>query len=525
MSKNVNLFAVDAHTARHRSVRPISAWSGGQPNILLIITDAQRRDTLGCYGNRVCRTPNIDAIAASGVRFDEWYVPNPICMPARASLFTGLMPSVHGVRSNGINLPETAMTLADLLQANGYRTGTFGKIHLNAWGTTTPGKSREARVDLGEAGSVAAPYAGFESIKAVMGHSEFVYGDYRRWLDSVCADGFDRLQFERALRPPSGALCTWDSALPAEFHHTNWVADQTIDFVGAETARPFFAVCSFPDPHMSFCPPEPYCSLYAPAEVPLPRWSDGELSHMPPHFKAYYEGTGYCAEFFWSGELNMRPAIAHMPEQWRDMIAHYWGQVTFIDDAIGRLMGTLDERGLRQSTVVIFTTDHGALMGDHGMHMHGPFHYDGQIRIPCLWSWPGQIAAGRVVTSLAGTIDIAPTILDLVGATVPMAMQGESLAETLVAGKLIERSSILTENDDEYFGPFMRTLSTPQWKLTRYAGQPYGELFDRVNDPDEFVNRWDDPGYRSVRADLLGELSDAMLKNAGLALPRLSLYA
>ena len=499
-----------------------------RPNVLLIMTDAQRRDTLGCYGNRLVRTPAIDSLAAEGVRFAEWHVPNPLCMGVRASLMTGHYPSSHGVRTNGMNLGDAPPAIAGLLADAGYWTASVGKLHLNLWLADKPGHSQEGRADWAAGRRrIDLPYFGFQAVDAAIGHNEYIWGPYVAWLAEACPDGYALMQPENALRPPSGAHRTWDSALPAEFHCTNWVADRTIARLRARDAgRPFFLVASFPDPHMSYSPPAPYCRMYDPADVPPPLWRDGELDRIPPHFRAYYEGTGYCREMFADEALNMRPAAAHTEHQWRDMLAHHWGQVTLIDDAVGRILAALDEQGLRENTVVIFTTDHGALMGDHGMHMHGPFHYDGQLRIPAIWRWPGRFPAGRVSRALASTVDVAPTLLALAGIAAPAAMQGASLAAVLGGDEAAwARQAVVTEYDDELFGPFFRTVTTHRWKLTRYAGQPYGELFDRDEDPDEFHNLYDDPGYGAIRAELGDLLLDEMLKLGSTRLERLALHA
>jgi arylsulfatase A-like enzyme len=496
-----------------------------KPNFLILMTDAQRCDTLGCYGNRVIQTPHIDALSRSGARFDQWFVPNPICEPARVSLVTGQMPSSHGVRCNGINLQSAAPNAVELLRRAGYQTGGFGKLHFSPWGTSSRGESAEGIVDWEAGQALPAGYMGLDVTRTVLGHSEYSCGDYRTWLDTVCPSGFALLQMENALKPPSGALCTWDSALPVQYHHSPWVADQTIEFLRMrDKDRPFLALCSFPDPHMSYCPPEPYCSMYGPSDVPPPLWREGELDLMPPHFKTYYEGTGYLRQFFESGALNMRPAKDHTELQWRDMNAHYWGMVSLIDQQIGRLLHEVEALSLAEDTVIIFVPDHGALMGDHGMHMHGPYHYDAQIRVPCIWSWLGAFPAGRVCSDLAGTIDIAPTILDIAGITPPFAMQGRSLASYLMGGTPPARQAMLVEYDDEYFGPFVRTLVTPGWKLTRYAHQTYGELFNVQEDPQEFHNRWDDLALQGIRTDLERLLLDEMMLLAPFQQNRVALH-
>ena len=332
------------------------------------------------------------------------------------------------------------------------------------------------------------------------------------------------MQFARALDSPSGAFRTWNSALPVELHCTNWVADHTIDYLRQVGDDPFLVFCSFPDPHPSFCPPAPYCYMYDARSVsPLPR-RDGEFDGMPPHFKEYFEGRSrWLREMFKAGAKNAKPGSMHSDRQLRDMVAHYWGMVSLIDDAIGRVMSASKRFGLRDDTIAVFLSDHGDLMGDHGLVSTGAFHYDGMLRVPLIWNAPTRLPPGRTSDALVGLIDVAPTILDLAGVQRPP-MQGVSLARYLMGGALDERQAILTENDDEYVGLFVRTLITRDWKLTRYAGRPYGELFDRRSDPGELRNLWGVPDHVKTRVELTELMLDEMLRAAPIREPRVAIY-
>ena len=262
-----------------------------KPNFLVFITDMQRWDTLGCYGNDICRTPHINALAREGVRFDNCFVQNPICSPSRATLMTGQYPSSHGVRANGINLRDDLPKVTTELAAAGYRTGVFGKVHLNSWGAPRAEQSVECGSFWRKYDHIPTPYMGFDTVKIVCGHNETFFADYMNWLLAQCPEGRDLLQFERALDEPRGGLRTWHSALPVELHCTHWVAEQTTGYLHEVKDSPFFVQCSFPDPHPSWCPPAPYCYMYDPDDVPSPPRRDSELADMPPHFEAIHRGT------------------------------------------------------------------------------------------------------------------------------------------------------------------------------------------------------------------------------------------
>ena len=184
------------------------------PNILVVLTDEQRRDTLGCYGNPLCATPALDALAAGGMRFDECVVQHPLCMPSRATIMTGQYPSGHGVRANGVNLAPEVPLLTTTLKEAGYRTASFGKIHLNAWGGEhDAAASHENQAALATRRTVPPGYMGFDTAEVVGGHNETVYGpDYTDWLAERCPDGYGLMQIEHALDEPSGAWRTWNSA-------------------------------------------------------------------------------------------------------------------------------------------------------------------------------------------------------------------------------------------------------------------------------------------------------------------------
>ena len=483
------------------------------PNILVVLTDEQRRDTLGCYGNPLCATPALDALAAGGMRCDECVVQHPLCMPSRATIMTGQYPSGHGVRANGVNLAPEVPLLTTTLKEAGYRTASFGKIHLNAWGGEhDAAASHENQAALATRRTVPPGYMGFDTAEVVGGHNETVYGpDYTDWLAARCPDGYGQMQIEHALDQPSGAWRTWNSALPAELHCTNWVVDRTLDYL-PPARRP-----SVPGVLLD---PGPAPLVLSAGSVLLPVSGGGGAGAVAAGRRAgsdaaplqgVLRGVGRLvrgapsprdrpAASSGTGWKNVRPCNRYSEHQMRDMVAHYWGMVALIDDAVGRLLAELDALGRAGDTVVVYTSDHGDLMGDHGLLMKGPFHYDGLLRVPSIWRGPG-IAAGRSTTAPVGLVDLAPTLLDLAGVQPPASMQGRSLAAFLHGEAAPDwREGVVTENDDELFGIYLRTLTTDRWRLSCYGGQPYGELFDCREDPHELSNLWDDAGYARHQA-------------------------
>jgi arylsulfatase A-like enzyme len=493
-----------------------------RPNVLLIMTDQHRGDALGCAGNPVLRTPALDRLAREGARCARAYVQNPICMPSRASLFTGRYVRSHRVWTNGVCLPPEEVTLAHVLGAAGYRTAAVGKLHFTPTGGP-PGPGRyEAQAAWRDPAPAAAlddwsgPYYGFQTVQLALGHNA-PGGHYGRWLRREHPEALPLFDRAAALRPPSGAPESWKSGLPVAQHSSTWVADTTIDFLrrqvgpdGPDAAgrpgAPFFAVCSFPDPHHPFAPPAPWADAYDPAAVPPPVRRAGELDRLPPHFREHFRGA-------WSRRGSTPPAHPDgLPEaQVREIIAHYYGMISLVDDNVGRVLGALDALGLAADTLVLFTSDHGELLGDHGLLLKGPFLYESLVRVPLLWRLPGRIAAGATLTHPVAHVDVVPTVLDLLGYEAPLGVQGQSLAPALRAGPAAPalRPWALTE----YRTGFSPDLSLKQiqdgrYKLTWYGHGAFGELFDLVADPHELENRFHDPACAGVRR----ELQDLLLR-------------
>ncbi len=490
------------------------------PNFLIFVTDQNRWDLMGCAGHPVIQTPNIDAIAERGVRLDRHYTIHPLCMPTRSTLFTGLTPRAHTTRCNGIPLDRSLPTVTQTLADAGYRTHGIGKIHLRNFGvmrdmdpeSLAPEDWPESRQmwQSGRIEAVPTPYYGLQSLDFIGGHGPMAHGDYRKWLLEREPDA-DRLSSAKASDPVgSPPEQVWRNELPAELHYVNWMADRAGDFLRqrAESAEPFFLWCSFPDPHPPYTAASPWGDMYSPDDVPMPMRREGELADLPPHYQRLFDAGVPTA-----GRL----ASTNIPDELiRAVRAMAYGMISQIDQAIGRVLSALDESGMRDDTVVVFMADHGNMHGDHWMMNMPPTHLDGTLRVPSVWSWPGHFEEGEVTDALGSHLDFAPTVLDLAGRPIPEGLTpptpeapkhlppwpGESLAPLLTGDADSVQDSVIAENDEDYLGLRLRTLVTPDYHLTVYAGQPYGELFDLREDPEQLFNLWDDPERQALKRDL-----------------------
>jgi len=483
-----------------------------QPNILVIVTDQQRQDHLGCYGNAAIRTPCLDKLALEGVRFDRHYVNNPLCMPGRATLFTGMTPRGHTVRTNGINLPRTTPVLPGILAQAGYQTHLVGKLHLDVHHSNVAGELTET--DNYEALKAGEDVWGFTSGEMSLGHGTHVGGAYRDWLMSEL-DGRPDPWGQVLDGKGCGAEQSVYTGVNPSLHHSTWVANRTIDFLKQQDRRkPFFVWCSFPDPHHPYVPPEECAEVYARDAMPLPTRREGELDDLAPHFAQAYEGK-QC----FSGRGAGKPTRMN-DDQIREIIRRTYAMVSLIDENVGRILQALKAEGLDENTIVVFTSDHGDMMGDHWLLNKGPFHFEGLLRTPFIVRWPRRFPAGRTVRGLTSHLDFVPTILDIVGVPYPegnvpdppeaeqqrAALVGHSMRPLLEGRAEQIQDAVLIENDEDYIGSNLRTVVTERYKLTCYSDGRCGELFDMGKDPGERHNLWNADGMRDVKADLTAKL-------------------
>ena len=489
-----------------------------RPNFLFIITDQHRADHLGCYGNKVVKTPNIDGIAAGGTRWDRFYVANPICMPNRASIMTGRMCSVHGARHNGIPLSKDHTTFVELLRDAGYNTGLIGKSHLQSFtglpatkrfevekGLTAPSEHlRDAyknnrhspdydlevvpKWDRPLADRLDGDFYGFNHVEVAADHADQASGDYLLWARDQHPD-FESLTGPENALPDNrvNAPQAWRTAVPEELYSTSWVANRSEAWLEeqAQSDAPFFLQMSFPDPHHPFTPPGRYWDMYDPSDIKLPAsFGQGDLPPIKAMKDALSKGT--------DPRDNQNP-FAVTEDEARAIIALTYGMITMIDDAIGRVLRRLETLGLADQTVVVFTSDHGDYMGDHGLMLKLLLHYQGIIRVPFIWYDPMAPAQSALDSGLGSSIDISATILARAGIQPFNGLQGRDLLSTEPP------EAIIVEEDSQrtmtgFDRPQrVRTVVTDRYRMSLREGEDWNELYDLSSDPGETDNLYDRP--------------------------------
>jgi len=502
--------------------------------ILLITTDQQRYDTLGCNGGIVGRTPVLDGLAAQGVRYERAVPQSVVCMPSRSTILTGQHPSTHGVWMNGVALPVDAPSVAAELQRAGYRTALVGKPHfepfLDPFGRFTENglaRNGTTRADSPWADGTVGPHRGFEHLELAT-HGAVGPLHYAQWVRENHPEhvgGFyqvldDDLEVNAAGGGATGAPQVKDNPVPRDVYHTDWVADRTIAWLDSlDPDEDWFVWMSFPDPHHPWDPPQSELHRVDWREVPLPAGYIADaaerervLDAKPRHWRLWYEGalvSNYEAPTRWV------PATL-TADQVREVNARNAVEVELIDEAIGRVLAAVDAKGWGQDLDVVFTTDHGELQGDFGLLFKGPYHVDGLMRLPLIWRpAPSAGVTPSAVTAPVGLLDIAPTICDIAGLEPNEWMEGSPLPVDDADAERRGFERVLTEWDSEVHGVgvHLRTITRDGWVCTTYGpGTVHdgteGELYDLTEDPLQQVNRWDDPAVRTLRDDLVADLRD-----------------
>lgn len=456
------------------------AGTGSRPNILLLMTDQQRWDSLSCYGGNVVDTPNLDRLAEEGARFENCYCNAPICTPSRSSIMTGKELPGHGVYRLHDLMPSEERLFPELLQEHGYRTGLFGKLHVS-------GRVEEAEH--------RHPHDGFDEydwcIEGAI-HLDSPLNGYARWLRERHPAFFERLKQEgRSLLH-----------VPREVHFTHWAAEASIEFIRRAVAegKPFFCKTSIFDPHNPY---EDYPVEYADRvrEEALSERIADPRRNIAPTLERERNGS-YFGGFDEYSEDDIRK-----------MRRGYYASVALMDDEYGRILETLRELDVLENTLVIFVSDHGDMLGDHDLMVKGAFFYDAGVRVPLILRWPARIPAGTVADTIVQPHQIARTLLEAAGIDAPFG-RGATLFEELTevgpegepAGDAVclYRNAGIGEQGDYWDPPLHATmLRRGEYKLTVYHQDPgAGELYDLRSDPQELHNLWDDPGHAAKRLQL-----------------------
>lgn len=479
--------AVAAGLALEGQGAPASAEPAGrkQPNILWICTDQQRFDTIATLGNAHIRTPNLDRLVSEGTAFTHAFAQNPVCTPSRASFLTGRYPRTTGARRNGQMIPADEVLISKMLAQAGYDCGLSGKLHL------APCQQRvEKRIDDG--------YRVFH-----WSHDPrpmWKENQYIQWLESQGHKWKDLYQ-------PNGKNAF--AGVPAELHQTKWCCDRAIDFIREKRRSPWMMSVNIFAPHHPFDPPKEYLDRYDPDRLPDPAYKPGELDNKPIFQQVDHEGA-YGGMLLGFNKMS--------PRERREITAAYYAMIEQIDDNVGRVLTELEATGQKDNTIVIFMSDHGELLGDHGMYLKGPHMYDCSIRVPLVISWPGHFKAGLRSDAMVELVDIVPTLLDSLGMETPTRVQGKSFHD-ICTGKADPHNHRDQVYAEYYIGqpfhrklkqrPMLTTIRTRTAKITSYAGMEIGELYDLQSDPGEHDNLWDSPNHRDLKMDMLKRCFDA----------------
>lgn len=456
------------------------------PNILWICTDQQRYDTIGALNNAHVSTPTIDRLAADGVIFDYAYCQSPICTPSRASFLTGCYPTtVHACRNGNDYFPvDHPPLVTKLLSLRGYDCGLIGKLHLSsAYGRI------EQRTDDG-----------------------YDYWAYSHAPRDDWPVGHGYADWVRSQGYVLGELTQDPNGVPADLHQTTWCAEKTIDFIRQAHEGPWLASVNIYDPHPPFNPPTPYRKMFDPAQMPGPLFKESDLAQQRQLAAVDFQSEVRRPDAL---DINNRFGPQEGRQDGRTLQAAYYAMIKLVDDQVGRILAALEESGQRKNTVVIFTSDHGEMLGDHGLIQKGCRFYEGLVRVPLILSWPGHFEQGLVSEALVELTDLAPTLLELADLAVPEHVQGQSLLPLLTGETPADhhRDFVRCEYYDALARPDASRgtmIRDRRYKLVVYHGHSLGELYDLEEDPEEFVNRWDDAQYQSIKLELMQRSFDAL---------------
>ena len=469
-----------------------------RPNILFLMTDQHRWDCLGCVGNRVIKTPNLDRLAREGALFPNAYSSTPTCTPARAALLTGLSPWHHGMLAYGNVAQRYHYEMPRALNGAGYYTFAIGKLHYSPQSNYHGFKG--ALID--ESGRVQSP--------------EFI-SDYRKWFREQAPD-----------LDPDATGIGWNDyrsgayALPEELHPTRWTGDRAVEFITRyKRAESFLLKVSFARPHSPYDPPKRFWDMYEDSDMPAPYIGDWTANFRTPADKANHT--------LWYGDLGVKQA--------KHSRRGYYGSVSFIDEQIGRVLKALEDQSILENTLILFTADHGDMLGDH-YHWRKSYPYEGSAAVPMIIRWPETMALATKrsakVQQVTELRDVLPTFLDVAHASAPVILDGGSMLDLLRGKTQGWRKCLDLEHGICYEkGNHWNALTDGRWKYIFSAYDGSQQLFDLRNDPGELRDLATDRAHtktlRSWRNRLVEHLSErgeGFVNNGDLVLrPERMLYS
>lgn len=463
-------------------------------NVLWICTDQQRFDSLKCYGNPVIDTPNLDALAAEGILFENCYSQSPVCSPSRAGFLTGRYPQVCNMYENGASISPHEILVTKVLADAGHTCGLSGKLHLSVCNPSIT-KDMEPRIDDG--------YSAFYWSHHPDKH--WPLNDYHVWLGE---------RGETYRKQKLSGTCDISYGMPQALHHTTYCTDRAKQFMKTHQGfdNPWLFSVNYFDPHHPFDPPRDLLEKYLAKldEIAPPNYVPGELDEKPLYQRIDHEGA-------YGGNVGL--IYDNMDEREHKMhTAAYYAMVELVDTQVGELVACLKQSGQYEDTLIIFTSDHGEMLGDHGLYLKGPFFYDCAVKVPLIIHCPKKLKKGLRVPALVELIDLPQTILEACEVAAPPTMMGKSLWQMCTgdAPTKCHKEYVTCE----YFNAMPWHKDPParcvmlydgRYKLVFVSSTGEGELYDLYADPTETHNRWMDSALMDEKNRLLLALTKKLL--------------
>lgn len=421
--------------------------SMSKPNLLLIMCDQLRADVLGCYGNQLVRTPNIDRLAETGICFDQAYSQTPVCIPARHGLISGQNPFEIGLTDNNLDIEEIKSPMPEMIRRQGYFTEAIGKMHFNP----------------------QRRHYGFDRMFLSEELPQHIFDD--DYLMFLREKGFGHITEPQGKRSEQYYV-PQISELPEELHATAWTADKTCEALRRNRNRPFFLFGSFIKPHPPFDPSEPYDKLY-------------NLNDIPDPIRSFKEKDALDYTIHVQNDYKVNGIDNVTDKDLRRIRAYYYGSISQIDIQIGKILDALDVYGLRDNTLILFTADHGEMLGDHYSFGKRTF-YEASAKVPMIMSWPGALPQSERRDSFVMLQDIYATLLKVSGSEIPDISSGRNMIEVVEKPQSPWRNKIFAE-----FGHGRALKMMLRWEHYKYIYHTNGgleQLFDLEQDPHELNN-------------------------------------
>lgn len=440
-----------------------------RPNVLILYTDQQRKDSLSCY-NPLAHTPNLDCLAESGARLDQYFVNAPVCMPSRMSMLSGKYCSGIGIGQNGYAYPKDENPLNGFVKPYGYDTAQIGKLHFK------PHAKRNHK-------NPTEKY-GFDTF--ILSDEPGCYDDaYTKWVEMKAPEQLDEVRtglppeayhYNQPEYSTQGRETHEPYTFQAEgYHHSDFVTSEICDYIDnkAKQEQRFFAIAGFYAPHTPVNPPEKYLDFFDAKEMTLPK--------IGP-------------------ENEVMDILKNLTDDdWKEIIRYYLALVSHVDDCVGKIVKRLKENGIYDETLILFTSDHGEFLGDYGRIQKG-MPYDVILNVPCIISYPEAIKPNTKIDSLTEAVDVVPTILDFCGIQTPEYIQGKSMKPILTGETQEHKEEIFAEHFD-HKELHISLIRTKDYKYVIWSDGSE-TLYDLNKDKDEFNDVSKQEEYKVIISDM-----------------------